>query len=89
MATLENRGTVFDASSFMAILSFAEDPQMMIKWNHFLRQTKLPSLEFKDVLDILELFLGGIWNAIIKEDEWLMMWDCQTRRWQSYGGSER
>ena len=84
MATLENRGTAFDASSFTAILSFAEDPQMITKWKHFLRKSKLPSLEFKDVLNILELFLGEIWNAMITEDEWLMMWDCQTRRWLVY-----
>lgn len=82
--TLQNRGTVYKAASFGEILSFSENAMMLGKWHQFLKRTKLPNLSFKEVVDVLGLFLGGIWGRIVTEDEWLKFWDCQTRTWRNY-----
>jgi predicted nucleotidyltransferase component of viral defense system len=88
METLQNRGTVYDASSFARILSFSNNTDMLDKWQRFLERTKLPSLDFAEVIDVLELFLSGIWDTISREDEWLQAWDCQTKTWSRYGGND-
>jgi len=81
MQTLENRGTDYDRSSFDEIISFSENDAMLVKWRQFLRRTKLPDIEFGEVTDLLNTFLGGIWNAIVNEDEWHKTWHCHTTSW--------
>lgn len=87
METLQNRGTAYDAYSFARVLGFSSNTDMLDKWQRFLKRTKLPSLDFFTVIDVLELFLGGIWETIVKQDEWLRAWDCQTRTWSDYRGN--
>ncbi len=81
MQTLQNRGTDYDRSSFDEIISFSENDAMLVKWRQFLRHTKLSNIEFNKVTALLNTFLGGIWKAIINEDEWLKNWSCQTTSW--------
>jgi predicted nucleotidyltransferase component of viral defense system len=79
--TLQNRGTDYDRGSFDEIISFSENDAMLVKWRQFIRRTKLPNVEFSEVTALLNTFLGGIWNAIINEKEWLKNWNCQTTSW--------
>ncbi len=79
--TLQNRGTDYDRSSFDEIISFSENDAMLVKWRQFIRRTKLPNIEFSEVTTLLNNFLGGIWDAIINEGEWLKNWSCQTTSW--------
>ncbi|TEB09902.1 hypothetical protein Psfp_04236 [Pelotomaculum sp. FP] len=81
MQTLQNRGTDYDRSSFAEIISFSENDAMLVKWRHFLRHTKLPNIDFGEVTGLLNTFLGGIWSAIVNEDEWHKTWDSQTTSW--------
>ncbi|HML89809.1 MAG TPA: hypothetical protein PKA28_15305 [Methylomusa anaerophila] len=73
--------TDYDRSSFAEIISFSENDAMLVKWRQFLRRTKLPGIEFSEVTGLINTFLGGIWNAIIDENEWLKNWNCQTTSW--------
>lgn len=79
--TLQNRGTDYDRSSFDEIISFSGNDIMLVKWRQFIRRTKLPNVEFSEVTTLLNNFLGGIWDAIINEGEWLKNWSCQTTSW--------
>lgn len=81
MQTLQNRGTDYDRNSFDEIISFSENDTMLVKWRQFIRRTKLPNIEFNEVTALLNTFLGGIWNAIIDEEEWLKNWNCQSASW--------
>lgn len=81
MQTLQNRGTDYDRSSFDEIISFSGNDAMLAKWRQFLRRTKLPDIEFDQVTGLLNTFLGGIWNAIVNEDEWHKTWHCQVTSW--------
>jgi predicted nucleotidyltransferase component of viral defense system len=82
MQTLQNRGTDYDRSSFEEIIGFSKNDVMLTKWRQFIRRTKLPNVEFSEVTALLNTFLGGIWNAIISENEWLKNWNSQTTAWQ-------
>ena len=79
--TLENRGTDYDRNSFDEIISFSGNDAMLVKWRQFLRRTKLPDIEFSEITGLLNTFLGGIWNAIVNEDEWHKTWHCRTASW--------
>ena len=81
MKTLQNRGTEYDRNSFDELISFSGNDAMLFKWRQFLKRTKLPNIEFIEVTSVLNTFLGGIWNAIINENEWLKTWNCQTASW--------
>lgn len=79
--TLQNRGTDYDRNSFAELIRFSENDAMLIKWRQFLRRTNLPDIEFHVVTGLLNTFLGGIWRAILNEDEWHKTWHCQTTSW--------
>lgn len=81
LQTLQNRGTDYDRNSFAEIISFTENDAMLAKWRQFLRRTKLPDIDFREVTGLLNTFLGGIWNAIVNEEEWHNIWQCQTTSW--------
>ena len=81
MQTLQNRGTDYDRSSFDELISFSENDAMLLKWRQFLKRTKLPDIEFSEVTSLLNTFLGGIWSAIVNEDEWHKTWHCRTTSW--------
>ncbi|MBA1336174.1 MAG: hypothetical protein HPY66_2133 [Firmicutes bacterium] len=81
MQTLQNRGTDYDRNSFDELISFSGNDAMLVKWRQFLRRTKLPDIEFRKVTGLLNTFLGGIWSAIVNEDEWHKNWHCQTTSW--------
>ena len=81
MQTLQNRGTDYDRNSFAELIRFSENDAMLIKWRQFLRRTNLPDIEFREVTGLLNTFLGGIWRAILNEDEWHKTWHCQTTSW--------
>ena len=81
LQTLHNRGTDYDRNSFDELISFSENDAMLVKRRHFLRRTKLPNIEFREVTGLLNRFLGGIWSAIVNEDEWHKTWNCRTTSW--------
>lgn len=80
-ATLQNRGTVYEASTFSNIITFDKDLDMQTKWKGFIRRLKLPGLEFGDVLKMINSFLSPVWGAMINEDEWLKTWYAERGSW--------
>ncbi len=81
MQTLEIRGTSYDRSSFNEIIDFVHNEVMLIKWQQFIKRTKLPDISFSEVINLFDIFLGDIWNTILNEDEWFNKWSCQSLTW--------
>ena len=79
--TLQNRGTTYSRDSLDKIKEFANDAQMISKWNLYLRTIKMPELEFKTVIESIYIFLEPVWDAIISEDELFEMWDKNAGKW--------
>ena len=81
MQTLETRGTSYVSSSFNEIIDFVHNEAMLIKWQQFIKRTKLPDISFNEVITLFGVFLGDIWNTILNEDEWFNKWSCQSLTW--------
>lgn len=80
--TLQNRGTTYSRDSLDKIKEFANDAQMISKWNLYLRTIKMPELEFKTVIESIYTFLDPVWDAVISEDECFMMWYKNDSKWK-------
>ena len=81
--TLETRGTSYDRSSLNEIIGFVDNEAMLIKWQQFIKRTKLPDISFNEVITLFDVFLGDIWNTILNEDEWFKKWSCLNLSWYS------
>lgn len=79
--TLQNRGTIYDANTFLNIIGFDKDQDMLLKWRAFIRRLKLPQLELSDVLRLMNSFLSPVWDAIISENEWHKSWNAESNSW--------
>ena len=79
--TLQNRGTTYSRDSLDKIKKFANDAQMISKWNLYLRTIKMPRIEFNTVIESIYAFLEPVWDAVINEDELFKMWDKNKSKW--------
>lgn len=80
--TLKNRGTVFDASSFVRVVELEEDPDMQIKWRYFLKNIKTDTLEFKTVISEIKMFLEPVYDAMLTEKSFKKQWSSKTGVWE-------
>lgn len=81
--TLKNRGTAFDANSFVRIAELEEDADMQIKWRYFLKNIKTDTLEFKTVISGIKMFLEPVYDAMLTEKAFKKQWSCKTGVWET------
>ena len=77
--TLQNRGTDYDKNSFDRVIALAEDNNIQVRWRQYLRRMKMPELDLKEVMPVIERFLRPVWEAIVTEQEILAQWDSQSQ----------
>ena len=82
--TLSCRGTIYEADSFDRLMTLSGDDDIIKRWKAFLKVIKDDTLEFQVVMDMIETFLSPVFEAIIQEDELLLIWDCGKREWIQY-----
>lgn len=80
--TLQNRGTTYSRDSLDKIKAFANDAQMISKWNLYLHTIKMPEIEFKTVIESLYTFLEPVWDAVINEGELFKVWNKNESNWK-------
>ena len=80
--TLQNRGTVYEKDTFNSVVSFSEQDEMNLKWRHFLRKLGVTEPSFQDVTNIFNVFLGGIFEAILIQTEFFGQWDKDKCQWE-------
>ena len=56
--TFENRNHHFTTEQFNHVMSFAEDESMQKKWNAFTKKINSDSVDYKEVLKVIEQYLG-------------------------------
>lgn len=76
--TLQNRGTDYDGNSFDRVIALAEDRNIQVRWRQYLRRMKMPELDLKEVMPVIDRFLRAVWEAITKEGELTAQWNCKT-----------
>ena len=77
--TLQNRGTDYDKNSFDRVIALAEDSNIQVRWRQYLRRMKMPELDLKEVMPVINRFLRPVWEAIVTEQEILAKWDSQSQ----------
>ena len=77
--TLQNRGTDYDKNSFDRVIALAEDNNIQVRWRQYLRRMKMPELDLKEVMPVIDRFLRPVWEAIVTEQEILAKWDSQSQ----------
>jgi len=82
--TLQNRGTPYDKDTFESIINFAEQDDMNLKWQYFLRKLNVAKPDFDEIINVLSIFLGGIFEAIVSENEFFGYWDNEGCQWSSF-----
>lgn len=79
--TLQNRGTIYEESTFSNIIRMDENPDMQKKWKEFMRRLKLSFIEFTEVLSLLDLFLSPVWHALLRKEKMNETWHATSHSW--------
>lgn len=64
--TLNSRGTVCTPALIQLVKELPDDASMQLKWGHFLRTLKQPSLDFRVVMSEIERFLHPVVEAMME-----------------------
>lgn len=79
--TIQNRGTAYEKDSFDRILALADDEDMQTKWRYFLRTLGNPEISFQQVIIDIHRFLVPVWEAFLKQEEFLATWRSGNAKW--------
>lgn len=82
MQTLQNRGTNYERDSFSRIMMFADNNDMKVKWNYFLKMIHDKELMLSEVIEKMEHFLKPVFDAIVEENEFFGRWDSKRYEWE-------
>jgi predicted nucleotidyltransferase component of viral defense system len=77
--TLQNRGTDYDKNSFDRVIALGDDGDIQVRWRQYLRRMKMPELDIKEVMSVIDRFLRPVWDAIVTEQEILARWDSKKQ----------
>jgi len=80
--TLKNRGTPYTTQSFDRILTLSQDADIQTRWRYFLKKIDAKNLVFDTVMHMIEIFLGPVFHAIVKEKEFTLLWEHDSLAWR-------
>lgn len=66
--TFSNRGHHFTAEQFERLSRFGDDPEMLKKWNAFIKKTKIQTIDFCEILAAIHVFLSEPFAAYLAMD---------------------
>lgn len=72
--TLQQRGTLYDKSSFKRIAALANDEDMKKRWKFFLKTIKDDTLVFSIVIETIKNFLEPVFGAVVNKGIWQKHW---------------
>ena len=81
--TLQNRGTSYDRDTLDSVEGLGIFDSMNTRWKAFLKKIKTPELEFEEVLNIIQVFLRPVFEAIVNEQEFFGQWSCAKNKWNN------
>lgn len=74
-ATFDRRKTVINSSVPIALTdTFAIDTQKNIQWKSFLTKSKIQCTSLDKIVEMLSSFLLPVIEAIINDDDFLLIW---------------
>ena len=82
--TFQKRATILEKDLIIFTDDFMKDDNSNKQWNLFLKRIGKNNLEFEEVMTELKTFIKPIYDAILKEEEFLQQWNCHKRCWEKY-----
>lgn len=79
--TLRNRNRTYTKEDFQKVLAFAQNRDMIRKWDAFIKKMKLSPMQFDVVMVGIAAFLEPVWNSIYSRDSFKFHWYSQTGEW--------
>lgn len=79
--TLDNRKTKYTKDSFIYVIEFKHNDEMIRKWKQYIKLLKLNNTTFTEVLSQLEVFLLPVWESMINKNDFNCKWDKSINKW--------
>lgn len=80
--TLQRRGTPLSAVPTVFSNEFLSLKDKQTQWNAFKVRIKVADgVEFFEVILAIKLFIQPVYEAVLKENEWMKNWNHQVSRW--------
>ena len=80
--TLQHRGTPYEKDSLEKIRGFEKNEFLQELWNNYNPGPGLVKPDFYSVLEQINLFVGPVYHAIVKEDEFFGNWIAAKNNWE-------
>lgn len=80
--TLQHRGTLYEKDAMEKIKTFDKNPFLVTLWNNYNPGSGLEKPQFSVVLAQIDAFLGPVFQAIIKENEFFKKWLSKENVWK-------
>lgn len=80
-ATLEHRHRELATDAFDDITDFINSEFLTVQWNTF-KPAQDAGLTFETALDRLKIFLEPVYEALIQQKEYGLMWNCENKKWE-------
>lgn len=81
-ATLQHRGTPYERDSLEKIKAFDQNKFLQNLWNNYNPGPRLEKPDFSAVLAQINRFIGPLYEAILKEDEFFGTWSAKENVWK-------
>ena len=78
--TTKHRGRVLEKDTFERIRAFADDSFLKAQWQRF-EPAKAIGVEFTEILQQLERFLGPVYQAVLQDDDFNLQWSSSQKSW--------
>ena len=80
--TLQHRGTSYEKDSMEQIRAFDQNKFLQKLWNNYNPGQGLEKPDFSSILAQIDRFIGPVYGAILREDEFLEMWSSKENVWK-------
>ena len=80
--TLQHRGTPYEKDSIEQIKAFAENSYLVTLWNNYYPGPGIDKPKFSEVVVQIDVFLGPVFSAILKEEEFFGQWSTRENAWK-------
>lgn len=81
LKTFQNRERLYTAEQFERAMSFATDTGMQKKWKAFTQKIGMESVSFSSVMNVMKVFLGEPFSAIILNGGCEKQWSATENAW--------
>ena len=80
--TLQHRGTSYEIDSMEQIRAFDQNEFLQNLWSNYNPGLGLEKPDFSSVLVQIDRFIGPVYEAILREDEFFGMWSSKENVWE-------